>query len=63
MGFVDKWPSRMQGQRVFQCGWAGISFRSDPKNIYGFLYGELPLPESTSPEKFVRGGEMFKVLH
>ena len=38
-------------------GWVGISFKLDPKNLDFFLE-ELPLPESTSPKKFVAGGLM-----
>ena len=43
MGFVDKWPSSMQGQWVFR-GWMGGQH---------FLDEQLPMPASTSPEKFV----------
>ena len=46
MGFVDKWPSRMQG--FFKVGRVGNNFRSGPKNLE-FLVGRLSLSESTSP--------------
>ena len=51
----DKTPSRMQGQWFFKVGRACNNFRLDLENM-SFLDGWLPLPESTSPAKFVRGG-------
>ena len=54
MGFMDKWPSRMQGQWFFfkSGGRMGNNFRSGPENL-DFLVGQLPLPEPTSPIKVV----------
>ena len=55
MGLVDKWPSRMQGQWFFQSRAGGHKFPvGSMKSI--IIFGGLPLPESTSPEKFVGGG-------
>ena len=48
MGFVDKWPSRMQGQWFV---WSRADGRIQKK--LSFLDGWLPLPESTSPEEFL----------
>jgi hypothetical protein len=48
MGFVDKWPSRMQRHRIFEVGRAGDNFQSDPKKL-DFLNSWLPLPKSISP--------------
>ena len=54
VGFVVKWPSRMQWAMSFsQVGRAGKNFRSGPENSH-FLDGWLPLPDSNSPKKFVR---------
>ena len=55
MGFVDKWPSRMQGQ-WFSWSWAGMQKCSVRSQKSIFFYGGLPLLKSTSPEKFVGGG-------
>ena len=50
MRFVEKWPSRMQGQWFFwKLGGAGKSFRAGPENP-GFFVGKLLLPESTFPK-------------
>ena len=56
MGFVDKWPSRMQGQWSFEVGRTtdGHEFSVGPK-IMGFLSGGLPLPKSTFPLELVEG--------
>ena len=54
----DLWISGFQecmGNGFFEVGRVAISFRSGPESM-DFLDGRLPLPESTSPEKF-RGGE------
>ena len=55
MGFVDKWPSRMQGQWFFW-SWVGRSkvFGHVRKILISFL-GGLPLPISTSLEMLVKG--------
>jgi hypothetical protein len=54
MGFVDKWPSWMQGQWFFpKTGWACKISRSDPRNIH--FFAGLPMPISTFPKKLVRG--------
>ena len=55
MGFVDKWPSKMQEQWFFrnQVGQAKVFSRVHKISIS--LWG-LPLPISTSPEKLVGGG-------
>ena len=44
----------MQGEWIFWSQ-AGNRFRSDLED-FDFQDGQLPLPESTSPEKFVGGG-------
>ena len=43
-----------KGNGFFEVKRACSSFRSDPKNL-DILDGRLPLPEPTSPEKFVGG--------
>ena len=43
------------GNGFFEVGRVAISFRSGPESM-DFLDGRLPLPESTSPEKFRGGG-------
>jgi hypothetical protein len=58
MGFVDEWPSRMQGQWFLQ---ARNNFRSGLEN-QDSLDGHLPLHESTSLENFFWGGGEFNVL-
>ena len=52
MRFVDKWPSRMQGQWVFLS--RARIFGQVQKILISF--GGLPLPVSTSPEKLIEGG-------
>ena len=61
MGIVDKWPSRMKGHWFFRslAGMQKFSLRSQKD---GFLYGGLPLPNSTSPKKFVEGGKGREVM-
>ena len=55
MRFVEKWPSRMQGQWFFwKSKGVGKRFRVGPE-ISGFFVGQLPLPISTSPERLVGG--------
>ena len=56
MGFVDifKWPSRMQGQWFSQSPTGGQKLLVGSRKS-GFLFGQLPLPESTSPEKIMGG--------
>ena len=54
----DLWTSGLQeckGNGFFEVRRACNNFRSGPKNL-NFLDWWLPLPESTSPEKFVGGG-------
>ena len=54
MGFVDKWPSRNARAMVFsKLGRHKFTVGSTKSR---FLFGGLPLPKSTSPEKFGRGG-------
>ena len=51
----DLWVSGLQeckGNDFFEVGQAGSSFRSGTKN-QDFLEGQMPLPESTIPKKFV----------
>ena len=57
MAFVDKWPSKMQGNGFSEVGRgrAGSSFRSGTENLEFFL-GRLPLPVSTSHGKLLVGG-------
>ena len=53
----DLWISGLQeskGNDFFEVGRVGNNFRSDLENL-DFLDGRLPLPESTSPEKFMEG--------
>ena len=64
MVFVDKWPSKMQGQWFFRsrAGRAKV-FGWIPK-IFIFLGGGgLPLPVYTSPEELVGGGLTLHVLN
>jgi hypothetical protein len=55
MGFVDKRPSRMQGQWFFQSRAGGQKFLVGSRESR-FISRGLLLPESTSPKKFVGGG-------
>ena len=59
MGFVDKWPSRMQGQWFIwsQAGGRAFSVGSRKTEFYRWVVDWLPLPKSTFPEKLVGGVE------
>jgi hypothetical protein len=48
MGFVDKWPSRMEGQWFFEVGQVGNNFWSGQEK-FDFMAGRLALPECSSP--------------
>ena len=55
MGFVDKWPfQKCKGNRFFR-NWTGRTEIIGGVRNCEFLYGGLPLPGSTSPEKLVGG--------
>ena len=55
MGFVEKWPSKMQRQRLFwKSSGAGIIFWVGPKTPV-FFVGQLPLHVSTSHERLPGG--------
>ena len=68
MGFVTKWPSRMQGQWFFEVGRSGSSFRSvrSTQNIWtgGCPCPNLPLSKIIwQPLHFISNGTVLSVCH